>query len=95
MLLSLLLFIWLVALSTDLPQINRKDVQFLLVEKEREKLDCFTACVLPYFNECILYSYSGTPTKSISALFIFIYTANGFFSIANHLQNLYQGTFYS
>lgn len=61
-------------------QSKRSSVSFSR-EREREKLDCFTACTLPYFNECILYSYSGTPTKSISALFIFIYTVNGFFQL--------------
>lgn len=75
-------FIWLVALSTDFPQTNQNDLRFLLVEKENGKiLDYLTAHVSPYFKECILYSYSGTPTKSISALFIFIYTVNGFFQL--------------
>lgn len=88
MLLSLLSFIWLVALSTDFPQTNQNDLQFLLVEKEGGKnwialqhMYCFT------LNESILYSFR-------LALFISIYPVNGF-SIANYLQNLYQDTFCS
>lgn len=88
MLLSLLSFIWLVALSTDFPQTNQNELQFLLVEKEGgknwialQRMYCFT------LNESILYSFR-------LALFISIYPVNGF-SIANYLQNLYQDTFCS
>lgn len=88
MLLSLLSFIWLVALSTDFPQTNQNDLQFLLVEKEGGKN--WIALQLMYrftLNESILYSFR-------LALFISIYPVNGF-SIANYLQNLYQDTFFA
>ena len=60
----------------------------------RGKLDCFTAHILLYCKLKHFIFLSGTPTKSVPALFICIYPVNGF-SIANYLQNLYQDTFCS
>lgn len=91
-LLSLLSFVLLVSLCTDLSQNNLNFLQFLLVEGE--KIGQLNRKYFTSLTEFISHPYFGTPAWSILTLSISIYAVNGF-SIANYPQNIHQNTLYS